>query len=94
MTEPPRYAFATSEDAATVTAIDLVTRQSAATLPAGPAAHAMALTPDGARLYVVNRRGRSLTVVDARTPAVLDTIAKFANGETRDWVSIVNQTEV
>ena len=73
--EPPRYAFATSEDAATVTAIDLDTRQSAATLPAGPAAHAMALTRDGARLYVVNRRGRSLTVVNARTPAVLDTIA-------------------
>jgi 60 kDa SS-A/Ro ribonucleoprotein len=26
--------------------------------------------------------------------AVFDTIAKFANGETRDWVSIVNETEV
>jgi len=26
--------------------------------------------------------------------AVFDTIARFASGETRDWVSIVNQTEV
>ncbi|WP_034160135.1 TROVE domain-containing protein [Sphingomonas sp. ERG5] len=26
--------------------------------------------------------------------AVFDTIAKFATGETRDWVSIVNQTEI
>jgi 60 kDa SS-A/Ro ribonucleoprotein len=26
--------------------------------------------------------------------AVFDMIAKFAAGETRDWVSIVNQTEV
>ncbi len=71
---PPRYAFATSEDAQTVTAIDLGTRQAVATLPAGPTANAMAVTRDGARLYVVNRRGRSLTVVDARAPAVLDTI--------------------
>ena len=26
--------------------------------------------------------------------AVFDTIARFARGETRDWVSIVKQTEV
>ncbi len=70
----PRYAFATSEDAQTVTAIDLGTRAAVATLPAGPVAHAMALTRDGARLYVVNRRGGSLTVIDARAPAVLDTV--------------------
>ncbi len=70
-----RYAFATSEDAQTVTAIDLATRQAVATLPAGPTAHAMAVTRDGARLYVVNRRGRGLTVVDARSPAVLGTVA-------------------
>jgi YVTN family beta-propeller protein len=70
----PPYAFATSEDAATVTAIDLATRQAAARLPAGPAAHAMALTPDGARLYVVNRRGASLTVIDARALTELSTI--------------------
>jgi YVTN family beta-propeller protein len=72
--QAPRYAFATSEDAQTVTAIDLATRQAVATLPAGPTAHAMAVTREGARLYVVNRRGRSLTVVDARAPAVIDTI--------------------
>jgi YVTN family beta-propeller protein len=71
---PLRYAFATSEDAQSVTAIDLGTRQAVATLPAGPTAHAMAVTRDGARLYVVNRRGRSLTVIDAQAPAVLDTI--------------------
>jgi YVTN family beta-propeller protein len=70
----PSYAFATSEDAQTVTAIDLATREAVATLPAGLVAHAMALTQDGARLYVVNRRGGSLTVIDARAPAVLDTI--------------------
>ena len=70
----PRYAFATSEDAQSVTAIDLGTRQAVATLPAGPTAHAMAVTQGGARLYVVNRRGRSLTVIDARSLAVLDTI--------------------
>ena len=70
----PRYAFATSEDAQSVTAIDLSTRQAVATLVAGPTAHAMAVTPDGTRLYVVNRRGRSLTVIDAHTPAVIDTI--------------------
>jgi YVTN family beta-propeller protein len=69
-----RYAFATSEDAQSVTAIDLGTRQAVATLPAGPTAHAMAVTQDGARLYVVNRRGESLTVVDARAPAVIETI--------------------
>lgn len=71
----PRFAFATSEDAAAVTAIDLAARRAVATLPAGPVAHAMALTPDGARLYVVNRRGRTLTVIDARTPALLGTVA-------------------
>jgi YVTN family beta-propeller protein len=75
----PAYAFATSEDAATVTAIDLATRQAVATLPAGPVAHAMALTRDGTRLYVVNRRGGSLTVVDARAPAVVDTLALSAD---------------
>jgi len=71
----PRYAFATSEDAASVTAIDLATRQAVATLPAGPVAHALTLTQDGGRLYVVNRRGGSLTVIDPRALAVLDTIA-------------------
>src|SRR5207248_7657512 len=50
-------------------------RQAVATLSAGPTAHAMAVTQDGARMYVVNRRGRSLTAVDARAPAVLGTIA-------------------
>ena len=75
MATEARYAFATSEDAATVTAIDLATRQAVATLPAGPVAHALTLTLDGGRLYVVNRRGGSLTVVDARALAVLDTIA-------------------
>ncbi|HZR97126.1 MAG TPA: hypothetical protein VFE37_00380 [Chloroflexota bacterium] len=75
MATEARYAFATSEDAASVTAIDLATRQAVATLPAGPVAHALTLTQDGERLYVVNRRGGSLTVVDARALAVLDTIA-------------------
>ena len=75
MATEARYAFATSEDAATVTAIDLATRQAVATLPAGPVAHALTLTQDGERLYVVNRRGGSLTVVDTRALAVLDTIA-------------------
>lgn len=70
----PRYAFATSEDAATVTAIDLATYQAVATLPAGRVAHAMAVTHDAARLYVVNRRGGSLTVVDTLALAVVDTI--------------------
>jgi YVTN family beta-propeller protein len=71
---PCRYAFATSEDAQTVTAIDLGTREAVATLPAGPTAHAMAVTQDGGRLYVVNRRGQSLTVIDAQAAAVIDTI--------------------
>src|SRR4051794_26053972 len=71
---PPPSPFAPAEAAQPVAAIDLATRRAAATRPAGATAHAMAVTQDGARLYVVNRRGRSLTVVDARAPAVLDTI--------------------
>ena len=70
----PRYAFATSEDAGTVTAIDLATRAAVATLPTGAVAHALTLTRDGTRLYVVNRRGGSLTVIDPSALAVLDTI--------------------
>lgn len=68
------YAWATSEDAATVTAIDLTTRRAVATLPTGLVPHSMALTPKGDRLYVVNRRGLSLTVVDPRTRSVLGTV--------------------
>lgn len=60
----PQHAFATSEDAATVTAIDLGTLREAAVMPAGPGAHSLALTPDGSRLYVANRRDRTVTVVD------------------------------
>jgi YVTN family beta-propeller protein len=71
----PPYAFATSEDAGTVTAIDLATRAAVATLPAGAVAHALTLTRDGSRLYVVNRRGGSLTVIDPQALSVVDTIA-------------------
>jgi DNA-binding beta-propeller fold protein YncE len=71
--------FATSEADATVTVLDLDHHQAIATFPAGPVAHAMALTPDGGRLYVVNRRGGCLTVVDARAPALLGTIPLSAD---------------
>jgi len=74
-----RYAIATSEDEAQVIAIDLETHAVAARLPAGPTAHALAVTRDGSRVYVVNRRGASLTVVDARSLTVVATIALAAD---------------
>lgn len=72
--EEPRYAYATSEDGATATVIDLDRRAAVATLPAGPGAHSLAVTPDGSRVYVANRRDRTLTVVDSRTLTVSATI--------------------
>jgi YVTN family beta-propeller protein len=98
--DAPRHAFATSEDAASVTAIDLTTRQAVATLPAGPVAHALALTPDGARLYVVNRRGGSLTVVDPRAPAVVATITLSADPMAAAvspdglWLAVLGRSEL
>src|SRR3979411_1268055 len=68
------YAYATSEDAATVTVIDLDRRRAVATLPAGPGAHSLALTPDGSRVYVAHRRDRSPTVIDTQTTTVRGTI--------------------
>lgn len=92
--------FATSEDAPSVTALDLGARQAVASFPAAPAAHAMALTPDGARLYVVNRRGRSLLVLDARRPAVITTIpldsdpmAAAVSPDGR-WLAVLARTQL
>ncbi|WP_068094043.1 vWA domain-containing protein [Novosphingobium rosa] len=38
--------------------------------------------------------GKGIMNVGGFTDAVFDAMARFAKGETRDWVSIVNQTEV
>ncbi len=66
--------YVTSETDAAVSILDLDTPQVIARLPAGPVAHAMALTPDGRRLYTVNRGGASLTVVDTEAGRVIGTV--------------------
>jgi 60 kDa SS-A/Ro ribonucleoprotein len=38
--------------------------------------------------------GKDIMNVGGFTDAVFDVMARFAKGETRDWVSIVNRTEV
>lgn len=58
------YAYATSEDAASVTVIDLDSRRAVAMLPAGAGAHSLSLTPDGRRAFIANRRYRTITVLD------------------------------
>jgi YVTN family beta-propeller protein len=68
------YAYATSEDAASVTVIDLDSRRAVAMLPAGAGAHSLTITPDGRRLYVANRRYRTVTVIDPVEVSVARTI--------------------
>jgi YVTN family beta-propeller protein len=93
-----RYAFATSEAADTVTAIDLTTLRAAASLPTGRVPHSMALTPDDARLYVVNRHGASLTVIDpdaltvtATLPLSADPMAAAVSPDGR-WLAVLGRT--
>lgn len=95
----PRYAFATSEDAARVTAIDVDSLQPVSVLSAAPGAHSLALTPDMSRLYVLNRRGRSITAIDPTVPAVIDTIPlesdPLAGSVSPDgrWLAVLGRTQ-
>src|SRR5579884_3514622 len=68
------YAYATSEDAASVTVIDLDSRRAVAMLPAGAGAHSLSITPDGRRIFVANRRYRTVTVLDTAEVRVMRTI--------------------
>ncbi len=68
------YAYATSEDAASVTVIDLDSRRAVAMLPAGAGAPSLSITPDGRRIFIANRRYRTVSVLDTAEVRVVRTI--------------------
>jgi YVTN family beta-propeller protein len=68
------YAYATSENAASVTVIDLDSRRAVAMLPAGAGAHSLSITPDGRRIFVANRGYRTISVLDTAELRVARTI--------------------
>ena len=58
-----------------VSAIDLQTRRAVATIPAGRHPEAMATSPDGKSLYVLNANDDSITIIDTTRTSVIRTVA-------------------
>jgi DNA-binding beta-propeller fold protein YncE len=73
-------AYAVGPEAATVFVIEVASRQLLGSVPAGERAHGIAVTPDGREVWTANRSG-SVTIIDATTLEVLDTleVAPYAN---------------
>ena len=61
--------------AGSVSVIDIQTRRVVATIPTGRHPEAMATSPDGNSLYVLNANDDSITVIDTARASVLKTIA-------------------
>jgi YVTN family beta-propeller protein len=59
--------FATNMHSGTLVMIDTATNEVMATIPTGRRAHALALTPDGKQVWVVNAGEEYVTVVNAST---------------------------
>jgi YVTN family beta-propeller protein len=54
--------------------VDLLQRKQVALVPAGQGPHGITITPDGKKVYVSNRGGDTLTVIDTATRKVINNI--------------------
>jgi uncharacterized repeat protein (TIGR01451 family) len=70
-------AYVADDYGGTVSVIDTATQTVTATIPVGPSVNQLAVSPDGAEVYVSNGgpTGDSLTVIDAHTDKVAATVA-------------------
>ena len=70
-----KYAYITQDNAAgTVTVFDIATATVVATIAVGTSPQGLAVTPDGAYVYVCNYGSNSVSVIDTATNAVTTTI--------------------
>lgn len=60
---PPEELYVANEDSGTISVIDTATRRVARTIPVGPKPTALALTPDGAQVFV-GLSGGTIVVID------------------------------
>lgn len=68
-----RYAYVTTAGRNELVVLDLQT-QTAGSVPVGALPIAVAVAPDGSRIYTANANGNSVSVVDGQTNALLQTI--------------------
>ena len=67
-------AYVANAVSGTVSAINLVSCQTVATIPVGTEPWAVAATPNGSRIYVANANSNSVSVIDTTTNTVVQTI--------------------
>lgn len=69
------FGYVTNTYTGTVLVIDAATNAVVTTLPVGPGATGVAITPDGAHAYVTNSSNKSVSVIATATNTVVATIA-------------------
>ena len=69
------YAYIPSYGDNTVSLINTMTDKLVATVPVGGGPVGVAITPDGAKVYITNSRGQSISVISSALNVVTSTIA-------------------
>jgi len=67
------YAYIPNTDASSVSVVDLAANQTIATIPVGQSPIGVAISPDGAKVYITNQQSSTISVINTATNTVQTT---------------------